>query len=84
MKYRCAMMRKEKIKVFCKVAIEEACKKHKIEIVIIKVLDEHVHLIVDYFGSVPNLEKDMLEEVFGTKDIFVRDAKQILIERLII
>ena len=46
-KYRYAMMQKEKIKVFCRVAIEEACKKHKIEIVIIKVLDEHVHLIVD-------------------------------------
>lgn len=46
-KYRYAMMRKEKIKVFCKVAIEEACKKHKIELVIIKILDEHVHLIVD-------------------------------------
>ena len=46
-KYRYAMMRKEKIKVFCRIAIEEACKKHKIEVVIIKVLDEHVHLIVD-------------------------------------
>jgi len=46
-KYRYAMMRKEKIKVFCKVAIEEACKKHKIELVIIKILDEHAHLIVD-------------------------------------
>ena len=46
-KYRYAMMRKDKIKVFCRVAIEEACKKHKIEIVIIKILDEHVHLIVD-------------------------------------
>ena len=46
-KYRYAMMRKEKIKVFCKVAIEEACKKHKIEVIIIKILDEHVHLIVD-------------------------------------
>jgi putative transposase len=46
-KYRYKMMRKEKIKVFCKVAIEEACKKHKIEIVILKVLDEHVHMIVD-------------------------------------
>ena len=40
-------MRKEKIKVFCRVSIEEACKKHKIEILIIKVLEEHVHLIVD-------------------------------------
>jgi len=46
-KYRYKMMRKDKLKVFCKVAIEEACKKHQIEIVIIKVLDEHVHLIVD-------------------------------------
>ena len=46
-KYRYAMMQKEKLKVFCKVALEEVCKKHKIEIIIIKVLDEHVHLIVD-------------------------------------
>ena len=46
-KYRYKMMQKEKIKVFCRVAIEEACKKHRINIIIIKVLDEHVHLIVD-------------------------------------
>ena len=41
------MMRKELIRTYCKVAIEEACKKHKIEIVILKVLDEHSHMIVD-------------------------------------
>ena len=46
-KYRYKMMRKTRVKVCCKVAIEEACKKHKIEIVIIKVLEEHVHLIAD-------------------------------------
>ena len=46
-KYRYKMMQKEKIKAFCKVAIEEACKKHKIEIVILKILDEHSHMIVD-------------------------------------
>ena len=46
-KYRYAMMRQEKIKVFCRVAIEEACKRHKIEMEIIKVMDEHVHMIVD-------------------------------------
>jgi len=46
-KYRNKMMRKELIKRFCKVAIEEACKKHKIEVIIIKVLEEHSHLIVD-------------------------------------
>ena len=46
-KYRYQMMKQEKIKVFCRVAIEEAYKKHKIEIVILKVLDEHSHMIVD-------------------------------------
>ena len=46
-KYRYDMMRKEKIEVFCKVAIEEACKRHKIAVEIIKVMDEHVHLIAD-------------------------------------
>ena len=46
-KYRYQMMKQEKLKVFCKVAIEEACKKHKIEIKILKVLNEHSHLIVN-------------------------------------
>lgn len=46
-KYRYKMMQKELINTYCKVAVEEACKKHKIEVVIIKVLNEHVHLIVD-------------------------------------
>ena len=46
-KYRYKMMRKELLKVYCKVAIEEACKRHKIEIIILKVMDEHAHMIVD-------------------------------------
>ena len=46
-KYRYEMMRKDLLKVECRVAIEEACKRHKIEIKILKVLNEHVHLIVD-------------------------------------
>jgi len=46
-KYRYEMMRKDSLKVSCKVAIEEACKNHKIEIIILKVLNEHVHLIVN-------------------------------------
>ena len=46
-KYRYHMMRKEVLKVECKVAIEEACKKHKIEIKILKIMNEHVHMIVD-------------------------------------
>mgnify|MGYP001612415744 CR=1 FL=1 len=46
-KYRYNMMRKDKIEVFCKVAIEEACKKHGINIIILKVVVNHVHMIVD-------------------------------------
>ena len=46
-KYRYHMMRSDKLKVFCRVAIEEACKRHNIVIEIIKVMDEHVHLIAD-------------------------------------
>lgn len=46
-KYRYQMMKQEKLKVFCRVAIEEACKKHKIEIKILKVLKEHSHMIVN-------------------------------------
>src|SRR3989344_2581174 len=46
-KYRYNMMRKDKIEVFCKVAIEEVCKKHNIEIVILKVQINHAHMIVD-------------------------------------
>ena len=46
-KYRYQMMRQERLKVYCKVALEEACKKHKIEVIIVKVLPEHSHIIVD-------------------------------------
>ena len=46
-KYRYNMMQKEKIEVFCKVAIEEACKRHEIKIVILKIVVNHVHMIVD-------------------------------------
>lgn len=46
-KYRYKMMKSQKVQTFCKVAVEEACKKHKIKIEIINVQLEHVHLIVD-------------------------------------
>ncbi|MFH1803201.1 MAG: transposase [archaeon] len=55
-KYRYKMMRQEKLKVFCRIAIEESCKRHKIEIEILKVMEEHVHMIVDLpRGDVPEL-----------------------------
>ena len=46
-KYRYKMLKQEKLKTFCEVAIKESCKRHRIEIVILKVMPEHVHMIVD-------------------------------------
>ncbi len=46
-KYRYKIMGKDFLKVYCKVAIEEACKKHEITVEIIKVMGDHVHMIVD-------------------------------------
>ena len=46
-KYRYCMMKQDKLHFYCNVSIEEACKKHGIKIVILKVMIEHVHLIVD-------------------------------------
>ena len=45
-KYRKAVI-SGNLKTFCKVAIEESCKRHKIEIVILQVLEDHIHMIVD-------------------------------------
>ena len=41
------MMRSEKLKVYCRASIEEACNRHKIVVEIIKVMSEHVHMIAD-------------------------------------
>ena len=46
-KYRYRMMRKDLILTYCRVSIEETCKRHKIEIVILKIQAEHVHMMVD-------------------------------------
>jgi putative transposase len=46
-KYRYKMMKSEMIKTFCRVAVEEACKRHQIKIEIVNVQSDHVHLIVD-------------------------------------
>jgi len=46
-KYRYKMMGKEKNEELVRIAVEEACKRHKISIEILSVQREHVHFIVD-------------------------------------
>ena len=46
-KYLYKMMRGSKVASFCRIAIEEACRRHGIKIEIINVQSDHVHLIVD-------------------------------------
>jgi putative transposase len=46
-KCRYEMMRREQFRIYCRISIEEACTRHKIGIKILKVMNEHVHMIVD-------------------------------------
>ena len=46
-KYRYKMIQKERLKIYCKVSIEEVCKNHKIKIEILNVQKNHVHMVVD-------------------------------------
>lgn len=46
-KYRYHVVNSLVVKTSCKVSIEEVCKRHKIKIEILKVKEEHVHMIVD-------------------------------------
>ena len=55
-KYRYNMMQKNKLLAFCKVSIEEACKRHNIEIVILKVMSDHVHMIVNCPRNLPDVK----------------------------
>ena len=69
-KYRYKMMRKEKLRKFCEVAIREACKRHKIEIVILKVLEEHVHMIVDCPRTISDAKMMQLIKGFSAYILF--------------
>lgn len=46
-KCRYKMMRTTKMAAFCRIAIEEACRRHEIKIEILNVQNNHVHMIVD-------------------------------------
>ena len=51
-KYRYQMLRQGRLKTFCKVSIEEACKRHRIEIVMSETLKTSL-FIVRSFRSIP-------------------------------
>lgn len=44
-KYRYRIFAKFFMMIYCKVAVAEACKRHEIEILALKVMPEHVHMI---------------------------------------
>jgi putative transposase len=69
-KYRFKMMRKEMLKVFCKVALEEACKRYSISLEIIEVMDNHVHMIVDLPRTMSDAEGMRLIKGFSSYLLF--------------
>ena len=70
-KYRYKMMRKEKLKIICRVAIQEACKRHNIEIEIIKVMDEHVHMTADVPRTMSDAMLMQLIKGFSSRLLFM-------------
>ena len=45
-KYRYKVFRKFFMEINCKVAVQEACKRHEIEILALEVMPEHIHLFL--------------------------------------
>ena len=46
-KYRYKMFLKERLRIFCEVAVKECCTKHKIKIIALNVQRDHVHLVAE-------------------------------------
>ena len=70
-KYRYKVLNKSKLKSFCKIAIQEACKRHNIKIEIIEVLEEHVHLIVDCPRTMCDAKLLQLIKGFSARILFL-------------
>ena len=69
-KYRYKIFKQEKLRIFCKVAIEEACKRYKIEIIILEILPEHVHSIADVPRTMSDAKAMQLIKGFSSYLIF--------------
>ena len=70
-KYRHQMMKQDKSKIFCRVSIEEACKRYKIESIILKVLHEHVHLTVDCPQTISEAKLMKIIKGLSTRILFM-------------
>ena len=46
-KYRFNMFRQEKLRTFCEVAVKECCKRYGMEVIVLNVQPNHVHLVVE-------------------------------------
>ena len=69
-KYRYKIFKQEKLRIFCKVAIEEACKRYKIEIVLLEVLPEHAHSIADIPRTMSDAKAMQLIKGFSSYLLF--------------
>lgn len=69
-KCRYNIFRKIKLKIYCKVALEEACKRYKIEVDILEVLPNHVHMLADVPRTMSDAKAMQLLKGFSSYLLF--------------
>ena len=69
-KYRFRMMKKDHVKNYCEIAIAEACKKYKIEILILKILPDHVPMSVDVPRTITDANLAQIVKGFSSYLLF--------------
>lgn len=70
-KYRYRIFAKFFMMIYCKVAVAEACKRHEIEILALKVMPEHVHMIASLPRGMTDMRALQLLKGFASRLLFL-------------
>ena len=56
--------------IYCKIAIEEACKRNEIEVLALKVMPEHIHMVVSLPRGMTDIKALQLLKGFASFVLF--------------
>ena len=70
-KYRYKIFCKFFMITYCRVAVEEACKRYSMEILALKVMPEHIHLVASLPRGMTDIRALQLLKGFSSRVIFL-------------
>ncbi len=70
-KYRYKIFTKFFMMMYCKVAVEEACKRYEMEILALKVMPQHIHMVVSLPRGMTDIKALQLLKGFTSRLIFL-------------